>query len=389
MSFKPSPRIRARALIAALALSTLPLLAAPAARAVEIPDSAAEANTLLMVWVDAGGLEQAAGQEAKTLTASMPAREKAEAEEFLKAFAATEKEFKAVGGEGILLGAALAPNVDDAPKFFMLVKTKAGTDRAQIEKLLHGMADKIKEPQAKKALQAVKIEKYGDSTVWHGVTAGDLMAPPLTGNAKDAAVFNAALKPVEKAPFQLCFRMPLALKAKVQEEMDRQLKNPDAGGGNPMEAMMMGMMEPMTKLDTVVVSGDMAKDAKNAAFTMHFADAKAANDFSMSFNGLIQMGKGMATGELAQMAKYGLDVKNANAVMDQLVLKADQKDAGIKFDNAFWSKAETLVTQASAAQKKMMEARFGGAGVGADADAPEEQTALPPAAPVAPAPEEK
>ena len=87
---------RARALAAALVLATLPVLAAPSARAIEVPDSAAEASTLLMVWVDASGLEQAAGQDIKALTGTMPPAEKAQAEDALRLFAGAQKEFKAL-----------------------------------------------------------------------------------------------------------------------------------------------------------------------------------------------------------------------------------------------------------------------------------------------------
>lgn len=344
MRIQPSVSIRARALIAALALCALPV----AARAVEIPTTAIDANTLMVVWMDAAALDQME-QNMPAMMANVPADKKAEAEKGLVTFKKYRKELAELGFEGLLIG--VGQNGEE-PEPFLLAKTKPGADRAKIEKLIHSMAEEAKGQSEQTAILATKVEKYGNSTTWHAITGEHLVSAPLNGTAADAAAFSTALKPVEKAPFQLCFRMLPKMKAEIQAKLDEQLKNPDAGG-DMMAAMMTGMLEPMTRLETIVASGDMAKDAKAAGVIMHFADAKSAGDFSTSFNGLVDMGKGMANMQMAQMAKYGLDTKNANEVMAQIVLKADKNDAVMKMDNAFFGKVETLVMQGQAAAEKM------------------------------------
>lgn len=341
----------ARALVAAVALCAMPL----AARAVEVPATCVTQDTSLVVWVDFTAIhgEDVTTDLMKLKGTSMSAADKAKAEEFVKAFVAFRDQFVAGGGEGILFGMAQPAKEGDKPEAYMLVKTKAGADRAKLEKLMHGLAEQAKDnAQVSTAILAAKVEKYGNSTEWHALTGESLVFPPLNGTAKEAGVFNTALKPGGKSVFQLCFRMTPKMKSDMKAHLDEQAKNPDQG--NMMMGMLGGVMSPLVNLDTVTVIGDGTKGARKINGSANFSDAKSAKEFAGAFNGLMEMAKGMAGMQMAQMSKYGVDTKNVNDIMAAINLKDSETAAVLTLDDAFFAKVEKFAEQAQAAQAKMM-----------------------------------
>ncbi len=349
---------RARSFVAAMALSALPLAAALPAQAVEVPATAITENTALVVWLDVTSIDST---DVTTQMLKMQARgglsekDKAKMAEMLKAFVDFRTQFVAGGGEGVLFGLAQPAKEGDKPEPFVLVKTKAGADRAKLEAMLHGLAGLAKDnAQASTAIMGAKLEKYGTSTEWHALTGEELVFPPLNGTAKDAAVFNSAFKPGGKAAFQLCFHMLPKMKTDLKAMLDAQAKNPQQGG--MMMGMMGGVLAPLADLDTVVMVGDGVKGTRKVDLTAHFGEGKSAKDFAGGANGLIEMGKGMAGMQLAQMAKYGVDTKNANEVLASLVFKDEGNNASLKLDDAFFTKVETFSEQVQAATEKMKAA---------------------------------
>lgn len=374
--------VRARALVAALALSALPF----AARAVEVPATAITEDTVLVAFLDMAAIdgkditEQVAKIQAKL--AKLDPKDKDKAEKIIKTLMATREEFVAAGGEGLLFGMSQPAKEGEKPEPFLLLKTKAGADRAKFEKMIHGLSELAKdEAQAATALLSAKVEKYGTSTEWHAVTAEELATPTLNGNAKEAAVFNAALKAASngsaKPAIEVCFRMSAKMKADLKAKNDEQAKNPD--GGDMMSAMMTGVMQPLVNLDTFTLVGHGAKGARQVVLAGHFSDDKSAKDFTGAANGVAEMAKGMVGMQMGQMAKYGVDQKNAQDVMGALALKDSGKDAVLTLDDAFFTKVEKFAEQMQAAQEKMMAEhgapRAGGPGA-ADEDGEDDAKAL-------------
>lgn len=364
---KPSAfvSVRTRILAAALALAALPL----AAHAVEVPATAVTADTVLVAFVDVGAVdskdvtEQLAKFQAKMAGASaVDAKQKEQAQKLIKALVDLRTQFVAAGGEGILLGMAQPAKEGDKPEPFLLLKSKAGADRAKFEKMIQGLSDLAKDNnQAATALLSAKVEKYGASTEWHAVTADELAAPPLNGNAKEAAVFNAALKAAgngsAKNALEACFRMSSKMKADLKAQLDAQAKNPDQADMDMMTAMMGGVMQPLVSLDTVTMVGQGGKGARQVVLAGHFSDAKSAKEFAGSANGVLEMLKGMVGMQVVQMAKHGVDQKNAQEVMGAFAFKEAGSSSVLTLDDAFFTKLETLVDQMQAAQAKMSDDR--------------------------------
>ena len=319
-----------------------------------IPDAAITPDTCLVAWVNFSSPDfKSLLWSCLELQAQASAKDKEEGKRGVAAIIDFRDKFLAAGGEGVLIGWIPPANDGEEPlPPYVLIKVESGADTGKIESLIHNLSNRLAADNAEAAakIRSLKVAKYGDNGEWCALIGatndkGTLSAAPTSGTAKDAGVFNAALKPGGSDLFQFCFRMSPKMKAEVKAQLDKPVDNPSQD-----DLLMRSLMKPMLNLNTVTVFGSATKGSRRLDIAGHFRDPKSAADFTIGANGGIQMMRGLAG--LDKMAPDGLDMKNVNDVLSAIIFKKIGVDSAIKFNDDFFAKVEIMISQIQAAQEK-------------------------------------
>lgn len=222
----------------------------------------------------------------------------------------------------------------------LLVRTRTGADLGQIREAINTFST----ARGDSMPEEVTLERLDDS--WAYFTGDDELVSPEGGSAEVTESFRQALDDVPGG-MKLAFRMTEAIKAEF------------AGESQNAPPMLIGLMGPMQQLDFAVI-GVTTGASPTATAQMRFADEQSAGAFLQAWNGLIQMGKGMAQGQLAQMPNPPSN-DAINGLFDALSMTQDGGTLSMSLDQQF---VQSVGEIAPAAMPMIMGGLGGGMGPG-------------------------
>ncbi|MEM9414417.1 MAG: hypothetical protein AAGA29_02925 [Planctomycetota bacterium] len=268
-----------------MAMLAVVMLARPAVA--EVPETAVSEETALVVWVDltlvdedmiadAGELMDGLSNSPMLDGAGLPMGDLAggilQMQDFRDAFVEA-------GGEGIALLMAMPDGMDSMPPMSALVKVGEGYDAEALQEAVAGMADGT----------AIEMDEYADG--WLAVSMDGAEAVTKTGNADDAARFNAHLAERTEAPITVVYRMD----DNARDMLDGMMEADD-----PQMAMIAGVLQPLHGMDTAALSVFVADEGVEVDVAMAFADKELGSQFLNSFNGILMLGQGMLGMQMAE-----------------------------------------------------------------------------------------
>lgn len=317
------------------------LLTLPASA--DAPKKAIGKDTMLTLWVDVEQISPELIKTAGTALAglsnnpilnqqggALPLGEMATAVEKMTSF---RNGFVKAGGTGVLMTMEMPGEESWSPPISMLAKSKDKLDTKAMTDLIKSLGEDAKEAEQ------VDVQFMPLEGGWHDISIvsaeGDQVTLPLP--KPDEAAFKAfdkQMKLVKKPMMSLAFRMQDSLREKIQVPAGQQQ--------DPQAAMMMGMLRPLQKLDTVGVSVSMANE-KDYVVDIHmaFLDANSANQFLNTYNAQMMFAPALLAGML-DGAPNAPSPKDLNAFFMKLQMKGNGDTLSLKLDQAFFDMAEKL-----------------------------------------------
>jgi len=234
--------------------------------------------------------------------------------------------------DGVISGVLTMTPQDDPnaqPLSQLFLQTKPGSDpRAAVEKAARAVnawmkenkpAEAIDDAELDQKLEQAKYTKINDQ--WHAVEIEDESVAPLPepANAADPAPFIEAMQKEQGAPVRFAFVMTDQMKQQLQQ-----------AAANPNAAMMAGLMQPLTDMQTATGGLWLGAEPK-LRVSMNFGQAASAQTFKTSADGMIQfMGQMMAMQGAQQNPNaagagqgQGPDMEKIQAVLPLMMLDHD------------------------------------------------------------------
>lgn len=337
--------MKLRKVVTAGCLTALTLVAAPTPAA-EAPQKAIGEETAFLVWIDVEQIKaediQKLGKAMKDLGdnpalagqgAALPA---GDLDEGIAKMTQFRDGFVQNGGEGLLLAMGIPAGEEWSPPISMLAKSKGQFDAAGMEKLIRTLAKDDADA------------KEGDITFipidggWHDVSLvspeGDAVTQELpTPNAAAFEAFQKQLGVVEDPVVAMAFRM--------QDDLRQMLAGAAQGAGqqqDPQAAMVMGMLQPIQKLDTVGFALSKVNETEmKLNVQMVFQDEASAQTFVGMYNSIIMFAPAMMAQQFAGV-EGAPDPAQINAMFMKLKMQANGDTLTLELDQAFFDEIEKL-----------------------------------------------
>jgi hypothetical protein len=315
------------------------MLATQRAAAAEVaaPAGALAPNTTFVMWAEVEAFnKQDVGDAMQAVIAAAPdsERERMNAD-YTEQMAKMQPMFDAAAElkqDGVISGVVSMTPQDDPnarPQSQLFLQTQPGSDpKAAVNKAARAVNAWMKDNNPDEAiddaeldakLEQAKYTKINDQ--WYAVEIDDEQVAPLpeAASAADPAPFVEAMNQEEGAPVRFAFVMTDQIKQQLQQ-----------AAANPNAAMMAGIMQPLTDMQTATGGLWLGAEPK-LRVSMNFNEQASAQMFKTSADGIIQfMGQMMAMQGAQQnpeAAGQGPDMEKIQAVMPLMML--DQEGAVI------------------------------------------------------------
>jgi len=321
--------------VMALAATMLATQRAAAAE-VSVPQGALALNTTFVMWADSTAFnEKSFGQAMTAVISAAPEEEqermKAEYAENMKKMQSLFEvldQSKADGIEAAVFSMLPQDEKDPAAKPLsqMFINVRPGTDpKATLEKSVKAFHAWMKEYYPENAadeetllanMEKAEYKKINET--WYALQVEGQSAPlPEPASAADPAPFIEAMQKEQGAPVRFAFVMTDQMKQQLQQ-----------AAANPNAAMMAGLMQPLTDMQTATGGLWLGAEPKMRV-SMNFGQAASAQTFKTSADGMIQfMGQMMAMQGAQQNpnaaggagAGQGPDMEKIQAVLPLMML---------------------------------------------------------------------
>ncbi len=326
------------------AVAVLMLVLTMPARAVDVPEQAIGENTALVVWVDLEQVDtemiQKLGDQLAALADNPILADQAqgiplgEIGKMKDVLTTLRNGFLQAGGQGLMLTLEMPGEDSLSPPMSVLAKTGQAVDTKAMAALVRTMSE-----GAMDAELAPVVEGWHDLAIVDldkGVEVTQALPKP---DKKAFKAFDKQLGDVKKPIISVAFRMQDELR-----EMIGQLGGLAGDGGgqqDPQAQMMLGMLEPLKRLETLGFAISKDKDAFEVDAQMVFDKPGDAQQFAQMYNSILMFVPVILAGE-AQKIQNAPDANTINSFFMKLQMTQNGDTLKLHLDKEFFELVDKM-----------------------------------------------